>query len=429
MHPGSRWLFKCWPAERTAALVDRIVSDGLSVVVTGAPDDRERAIVAAVLAALQPATRPRVVDLTGALSLPELAALTGRARAFVGVDSAPMHIAAAMGTPAVALFGPSSEHAWGPWRVAHRVVASDAFTCRPCGLDGCGGGKVSECLTTLPVARVHAALAALLAPAPGRSALMRLAIIRQRYTPQGGAERFLEGALEALLERNVAITLYTREWPQTKLQLIEPHICDPAFVGPLWRDWGFARAVTREIAATKANLVQSYERVLTCDIYRPADGVHATWLEERLQGRARGAALARRDRPLAPVHARDGAQAVREPVAARRALQLEDGPRRRQGALRPARRAPARDLQRRRRERVLARAARASRPHPREVPHSGRRLAVPARGVRVRAQGRAGRDRGARPPARAGAPPRRRRGPAPAAVQGSSRATTASATA
>ena len=112
---------------------------------------------------------------------------------------------------------------------------------------------------------------------------MRLAIIRQRYKPHGGAERFLEGALAALLERNVAITLYTREWPQTKLQLIEPHIVDPFYLGPLWRDWGFARAVTREIAETRANLVQSYERVLSCDIYRPADGVHATWLEERLQ--------------------------------------------------------------------------------------------------------------------------------------------------
>ena len=51
---------------------------------------------------------------------------------------------------------------------------------------------------------------------------MRLAIIRQRYTPYGGAERFVENALEALLERNVAITLYTRQWPQTRLQLIEP---------------------------------------------------------------------------------------------------------------------------------------------------------------------------------------------------------------
>ncbi len=112
---------------------------------------------------------------------------------------------------------------------------------------------------------------------------MRLAIIRQRYTPQGAAERFLEGALEALLERNVAITLYTREWPQTKLQLIEPHICNPPYIGALWRDWGFARAVSRNVAASKVNLVQSHERVLTCDVYRPADGVHATWLEERLR--------------------------------------------------------------------------------------------------------------------------------------------------
>jgi len=41
---------------------------------------------------------------------------------------------------------------------------------------------------------------------------MRLAVIRQRYTPFGGAERFLENALQALIERNVTVTLYTREW-------------------------------------------------------------------------------------------------------------------------------------------------------------------------------------------------------------------------
>jgi UDP-glucose:(heptosyl)LPS alpha-1,3-glucosyltransferase len=110
---------------------------------------------------------------------------------------------------------------------------------------------------------------------------VRLAIIRQRYTPQGGAERFLEGALEALLERNVAITLYTREWPQTKLQLIEPSIVNPYYLGRLWRDAGFSRAVTKEIMRGRYNLVQSHELVLTCDIYRPAEGIHATWLEER----------------------------------------------------------------------------------------------------------------------------------------------------
>lgn len=163
VHPGSRWLFKCWPAARTAALLDLVAADGGRVVVTGAPDDRERGLVAAVLAAVRPATKASVADLTGQLTLAELAALTARARAFVGVDSAPMHIAAAVGTPAVALFGPSSEVAWGPWRVAQRVLVSSEFPCRPCGLDGCGGGKVSECLTTLPEERVHAALTGLLA--------------------------------------------------------------------------------------------------------------------------------------------------------------------------------------------------------------------------------------------------------------------------
>ena len=62
-----------------------------------------------------------------------------------------------------ALFGPSGEMQWGPWGVPSRVIASDAHSCRPCGLDGCGGGKVSDCLMTLPVERVHEGLRALLA--------------------------------------------------------------------------------------------------------------------------------------------------------------------------------------------------------------------------------------------------------------------------
>jgi UDP-glucose:(heptosyl)LPS alpha-1,3-glucosyltransferase len=91
--------------------------------------------------------------------------------------------------------------------------------------------------------------------ARSRSPLMRLAIIRQRYTPFGGAERFVEGALEALLERDVAITLYTREWPETRLRLIEPHIVDPPYAGSLWRDMGFARAVAREIGRARLDPV------------------------------------------------------------------------------------------------------------------------------------------------------------------------------
>jgi len=173
-HPGSRWLFKCWPAERMAALLDRIVANGWPVAMTGAPDERERALVAATLAACKATTRERIVDLAGTLTLLELAALTARARAFVGVDSAPMHIAAAMQTPVLVLFGPSSEHVWGPWQVPQRVLVSPQYPCRPCGIDGCGGGKVSECLTTLPVERVHAAFLSLLdETAPSLQPLLR----------------------------------------------------------------------------------------------------------------------------------------------------------------------------------------------------------------------------------------------------------------
>ena len=63
------------------------------------------------------------------------------------------HIAAAVGTPVLALFGPSGEDMWGPWRVPARVLTSE-HTCRPCGLDGCGGSKRSDCLEVIATDRV-----------------------------------------------------------------------------------------------------------------------------------------------------------------------------------------------------------------------------------------------------------------------------------
>ena len=162
LHPGSRWLFKCWSAERYAQFVDRLSELGWRIVITGAPDSSERSLVDAIVAQTARSTRANLVDLTGQLNLRELAAVTREARIFVGVDSAPMHIAAAMQTPVIALFGPSGEFEWGPWGVPHRIITSTNHPCRPCGIDGCGGGKISECLTTLPVERVCAALAELI---------------------------------------------------------------------------------------------------------------------------------------------------------------------------------------------------------------------------------------------------------------------------
>ena len=149
LHPTSRWLFKCWPVERMNALVAALQARGHRIVVTAAPAEAEMKMVKAILAGLaQP-----VLDLSGQLSLKQLAALSARAKLFIGVDSAPMHIAAAMGTPVAALFGPSGEIEWGPWQVSHRILTSD-HTCRPCGNDGCGGGKRSECLSAIPVESV-----------------------------------------------------------------------------------------------------------------------------------------------------------------------------------------------------------------------------------------------------------------------------------
>ncbi len=163
VHAPSRWLFKTWPVDAMADLIDRLTADRWPVVLTGAPSDMEREMNAAILAQLKPGPNAnRVIDLTGQLSLPQLAALTGRARLFIGVDSAPMHMAAAMGTPTVALFGPSGDIEWAPWMVPSRVLVSREHACRPCGYDGCGGGKVSDCLRVLQPDAVHLAARELL---------------------------------------------------------------------------------------------------------------------------------------------------------------------------------------------------------------------------------------------------------------------------
>ncbi len=159
LHPTSRWMFKCWTLEGNAALIRHLGREGLPVVLTAAPAAKERDFVRGVLA--QDLGRARVVDLTGRLRLPLLAALIARARVFLGVDSAPMHMAAALGTPVLALFGPSGEKMWGPWQVPAQVVTGDCPE-RPCGRDGCEGSKVSRCLVELPPERVVAALERLL---------------------------------------------------------------------------------------------------------------------------------------------------------------------------------------------------------------------------------------------------------------------------
>jgi len=125
---------------------------------------------------------------------------------------------------------------------------------------------------------------------------MRIAVVRQRYSAQGGAERFIERALAALARQGLAVTVLAREWTGDPGKVIR---CDPFYSGRVWRDWSFARAVCREVARQSFDLVQSHERIACCDIYRAGDGVHAQWLHNR---RAALGPLARAGLTLNPYH-------------------------------------------------------------------------------------------------------------------------------
>ena len=108
---------------------------------------------------------------------------------------------------------------------------------------------------------------------------MRVAIVRQRYNPYGGAERFIERALPALESAGAELTLIARSaegWGARRFIA-----ANPFHVGNTWRDASFAAAARAAWEAGGFDLVQSHERIAGCDIYRAGDGVHAEWLEIR----------------------------------------------------------------------------------------------------------------------------------------------------
>ncbi|MDP3110999.1 MAG: glycosyltransferase family 9 protein, partial [Thermodesulfovibrionales bacterium] len=192
VHPTSRWLFKCWKDEYMADVISWLLNMGIKVIVTSSPDKREiektkkilslvsklhgtlgdcpRFTGEAVESGLSPRHGSRLLDLCGKTNIKQLTAISEASDLFFGVDSAPMHIAAAVNTPVIALFGPSGAFHWGPWDNRksevrsqksedtpykkrngiqtfgmHTVIQKD-WKCIPCGEDGCDGSKISRCL-------------------------------------------------------------------------------------------------------------------------------------------------------------------------------------------------------------------------------------------------------------------------------------------
>ncbi|AVF36571.1 putative lipopolysaccharide heptosyltransferase III [Rahnella sikkimica] len=119
VQPTSRWFFKCWSEEKMAAMLTQLHAEGYPLVITSGPDKHELDMVDRIL---KLCPQINVTSLAGKLTLPQLAALIDGAALFIGVDSVPMHMAAALKTPLVALFGPSKLVFWRPWDAIGEVI-------------------------------------------------------------------------------------------------------------------------------------------------------------------------------------------------------------------------------------------------------------------------------------------------------------------
>lgn len=153
IHPTSRWMFKAWNYEGFARVIEELHQKGWGVVLISGPATEEVAYVSAILEL----TEAQVINLAGQLSLSQSAAMIKIADVFIGLDSVAMHIAAAVDTPCVALFGPTKNTVWRPWMNNHEIVSED-YACRPCGLKGCGDGMMSECIQAIQPNRVLSAI-------------------------------------------------------------------------------------------------------------------------------------------------------------------------------------------------------------------------------------------------------------------------------
>ena len=120
IQPAARWAFKTWTAAGFSEVINHLTARGETVVLTGGRSAEEAAMIDAILAGC--ISPQRVINLAGRLDLPELALLISRARLFIGVDSVPMHMAAALQTPSVVLFGPSNLAQWAPWQASHTLL-------------------------------------------------------------------------------------------------------------------------------------------------------------------------------------------------------------------------------------------------------------------------------------------------------------------
>ena len=187
LHAYPKFRYKMWTEAGWIALVQALHARGLGVVLTGSAELAEMNYVEKIGRASPAGT----LNLAGTLSLAETAELIRRADLYIGPDTAVTHIAAATGTPTVALFGPSNPVKWGPWpstwagdtspwsrvgsgRQGNVTLVQGLAACVPCMLEGCERqiNSRSDCLETMTVGTVLDAMDALLSTTDAPKTIM-----------------------------------------------------------------------------------------------------------------------------------------------------------------------------------------------------------------------------------------------------------------
>jgi heptosyltransferase III len=155
LQPGARYWFKAWPPERFAELADQLTSQfGCQVLIGGSDQDIDLA------KQIQQMAKRKPIIMAGRTTIKQFAAIAKKTALFVGSDSGAMHIASAVGTPVVALFGPSSPREWGP-RGGPVEVLYKEIDCRSCFHPTCTKGE-ENCMRLIAVHEVVAAAQRLL---------------------------------------------------------------------------------------------------------------------------------------------------------------------------------------------------------------------------------------------------------------------------
>jgi len=151
IHPAAAFETKQWPTENFARVIDEVAARGLQPVVIVAPKEKQ------VLDSVVQQSSAHVIGFDD-FSLPEVTALAARARLFVGNDSGIAHMAAAVNTPCVVVFGSSNVAHWRPWTTNQHEVVREEMKCQPCHGYFCAEFETPQCILRIPVERVLAAI-------------------------------------------------------------------------------------------------------------------------------------------------------------------------------------------------------------------------------------------------------------------------------